>query len=69
MAEASHFWPSLTTVHQPLRDAGALAVKAIDGSIVRARAARRPQDVGIPKLTLLEPELIVRESSRPPAIG
>jgi LacI family transcriptional regulator len=69
MAESSHFWPSLTTVHQPLRDAGALAVKAIHGSIVRARAAHRPQDAGIPHMTILEPELIVRESSRRPTVG
>ena len=33
IAEASHFWPALTTVHQPLRDAGALAVREIDASI------------------------------------
>jgi len=67
IAEASHFWPSLTTVHQPLWDAGALAVRMIDGSIVLARDVRRSPDVAIPDVTLLDPELIVRESSRTPA--
>jgi len=65
-ADASHFWPSLTTVHQPLRDAGALAVREIDCSIGRARDVRRAPDVAIAEVTLLEPELIVRESSRTP---
>jgi LacI family transcriptional regulator len=65
MAEASHFWPALTTVDQPLRDAGALAVREIDGAIRRARSARRGQDQpGAPPNTLLQPRLVVRESSR-----
>ena len=67
-AEASHFWPSLTTVHQPLRDAGALAVREIYGSIVGAREVHRAPDGAFADVTLLEPELIVRESSRTPAI-
>jgi LacI family transcriptional regulator len=66
-AESSHFWPSLTTVHQPLRDAGALAVRKIDRSIVRAREFHRVPDAAIADVTLLEPELIARESSRTPA--
>jgi LacI family transcriptional regulator len=65
IAEASHFWPSLTTVDQPLRDAGALAVRDIHGLILRARQGRRSPDVAIDGLTLLEPQLIVRGSSRP----
>lgn len=65
IAEASHFWPALTTVHQPLRDAGALAVQDIDQSIRRARQSRRTPDAPPPQTTLLRPELIVRESSRP----
>jgi LacI family transcriptional regulator len=69
IAEASHFWPSLTTVHQPLRDAGALAVREIHGSIDRARDARRPPGTAIIEATLLEPELIVRASSRMPPAG
>jgi LacI family transcriptional regulator len=64
--EASHFWPPLTTVHQPLSDAGALAVQAIDHLIKRARQPRKAQDTA-PEIQLLEPQLIVRESSRPVA--
>jgi LacI family transcriptional regulator len=65
MAEASHFWPALTTVDQPLRDAGALAVREIDGAIRRARSARRGQEQpAAPPSALLQPQLVVRESSR-----
>jgi DNA-binding LacI/PurR family transcriptional regulator len=63
IAEASHFWPPLTTVHQPLADAGVLAVKAIDQLIARSRQPKRSQDP-LPEMTLLQPELIIRESSR-----
>jgi LacI family transcriptional regulator len=63
IAEASHFWPPLTTVHQPLGDAGELAVKELDELIARSRQARRVAE-GIPEMTLLEPTLIARESSR-----
>jgi Transcriptional regulators len=63
IAEASHFWPPLTTVYQPLADAGALAVKEIDKLINRAGGSRRVQAV-IPEITLLGPMLIVRDSSR-----
>ena len=68
IAEGSHFWPSLTTVHQPLHDAGALAVREIDTLIERSDGLRHA-DNGSPDerhVKLLEPELIVRESSRPP---
>ena len=64
IAEASHFWPPLTTVHQPLVDVGALAVREIDRLIRRERQARRSQEVA-PEMTLLMPELIIRDSSRP----
>ncbi len=64
IAEASHFWPPLTTVHQPLVDVGALAVKEIDRLIRRERQARRSQEVA-PEMTLLMPELIIRNSARP----
>jgi LacI family transcriptional regulator len=63
IAEASHFWPPLTTVYQPLGDAGALAVQEIDQLIGMSRQTRRTSDT-IPEMTLLEPTLIVRESSR-----
>jgi DNA-binding LacI/PurR family transcriptional regulator len=63
IAEASHLWPPLTTVHQPLGDAGELAVKELDELITRSRQARRTAE-DIPETTLLEPTLITRESSR-----
>jgi LacI family transcriptional regulator len=62
--ESSHFWPSLTTVHQPLRDAGALAVKEIDWTI-RQDGQHRAQQDDAPKVTFLQPRLVVRNSSRP----
>jgi LacI family transcriptional regulator len=68
IAEASHFWPSLTTVHQPLRDAGALAVREIDGSIGQARDGGDGAGTATSESTLLQPELIVRASSRMPAV-
>jgi LacI family transcriptional regulator len=68
-AEGSHFWPPLTTVHQPLSDAGALAVDTIVRIIAEARAGLHVDDPGSAPVTLLEPELIVRESSRAPRGG
>ena len=66
--EASHFWPSLTTVHQPLRDAGALAVEAIDARISEER--RRGDHEAEPAfVTLLQPRLVIRSSSRPVGIA
>jgi LacI family transcriptional regulator len=65
MAESSHFWPPLTTVHQPLSDAGAMAVDVIVQDIADARTRRLGEDAPSSRVTLLEPELIVRESSRP----
>ena len=64
IAESSHFWPSLTTVHQPLRDAGALAVRAMD-DMITARLSRASPAVPVPQTVLLQPELIERESTRP----
>lgn len=63
IAEASHFWPPLTTVYQPLAESGVLAVKAIDRLIERSASPRRGQDLW-PEPAVLEPELIIRESSR-----
>ena len=65
IAESSHFWPALTTVDQPLRDAGGLAVRELDGAIRQARSARRGQDAAPAPSTLLQPQLVIRESSRP----
>ena len=39
IAEASHFWPPLTTVHQPLGDIGVMAVQAIDHMIMASPPA------------------------------
>jgi LacI family transcriptional regulator len=64
IAEASHFWPPLTTVYQPLADAGAMAVQEIDDLINLAGRSRAVQSV-TPEMRLLEPSLIVRDSSRP----
>jgi LacI family transcriptional regulator len=66
IAEASHFWPPLTTVNQPLGEAGEMAVKALDEIISGARGPLRAAEMP-PELVLLEPTLIVRESSRPVA--
>ena len=63
--ESSHFWPSLTTVHQPLADAGALAVARIDGQIRHDRRRSREPFVEPEAVTLLAPRLVVRGSSRP----
>jgi LacI family transcriptional regulator len=62
--EAAHFWPSLTSVRQRLRASGALAVEQFDGLIQRSNSAGRDPDGIEAKSTLLQPELIVRESSR-----
>jgi LacI family transcriptional regulator len=65
IAESSHFWPSLSTVSQPLRDAGAQAVRDIDAAIRRTKQPRWVPEAPAAGIALLEPELIVRESSRP----
>jgi LacI family transcriptional regulator len=64
IAESSHFWPPLTTVDQPLGRAGELAVEAIDELISASDRVRRAVEIA-PETTLLEPRLIVRESTRP----
>lgn len=57
--ESEHFWPPLTTVRQRLREAGAQAVQRVHQMI------QAPPLAGLePKVRLLQPELIVRESSR-----
>ncbi len=63
--EGSHFWPPLTTVYQPLGEAGVLAVQGVDDAIRRLELRRSPPDALEPCTTRLQPELIVRESSRP----
>ncbi|HLB48343.1 MAG TPA: LacI family DNA-binding transcriptional regulator [Anaerolineales bacterium] len=65
--ESAHFWPPLTTVRQRLREAGAQAVTELDQTIQKSKQSQRNWDVTFPKVALLQPELIVRESSRPSA--
>lgn len=57
--ESAHFWPPLTTVRQRLREAGAQAVQELDVLIHHQDADT------IPNIALLQPELVIRESSRP----
>jgi LacI family transcriptional regulator len=70
VAEGSHFWPPLTTVDQPLSAAGVLAVKEIDALIRRSRQFRKATvQEPAPTMTLLMPQLVVRESARPPLVS
>jgi DNA-binding LacI/PurR family transcriptional regulator len=65
IAEGSHFWPPLTTVHQPLIDAGMMAVQTVVRLIRSGLQGRHADDPGSAQVTLLQPELIIRQSSRP----
>jgi LacI family transcriptional regulator len=58
--EAESFWPPLTTVRQETRESGKLAVQELI-RIINDSGENRPA----PKQHLLQPELIVRRSSRP----
>jgi LacI family transcriptional regulator len=62
--EAAHFWPPLTTVRQGLQEAGVLAVNHIDQLIQQANESQEKPDTVIPSIALLQPELIIRESSK-----
>jgi LacI family transcriptional regulator len=64
--ESAHFWPPLTTIRQRLREAGAQAVQQLNHMIRDEEPARPGRDDSIPNIALLQPELIVRESSLPP---
>jgi DNA-binding LacI/PurR family transcriptional regulator len=65
IAEASHYWPPLSTVRQPLREAGALAVEAIHLALGPLDPWTVPVgDPVHPSPIRLEPELIIRESTR-----
>jgi LacI family transcriptional regulator len=65
LPESAHFWPPLTTVRQRLQEIGAQAVLELDQMIQTAERPQQDQDKVVPKVTLLQPELIIRESSRP----
>jgi LacI family transcriptional regulator len=58
--EAGFFWPPLTTVRQPLIEAGRIAVKTLHNII---DDQRKSQSGGGPSMTLIKPELVVRASS------
>jgi len=61
LAESAHFWPPLTTIHQDQDRLGSAAVQAVVGLI---EDARQDQPAVQPQLILLQPELIIRDSSR-----
>jgi LacI family transcriptional regulator len=61
---SSHFWPSLSTIHQPLLEAGATAVKEMADALLSTRRRHRDGAAFVPRQTLLAPTLIARESSR-----
>lgn len=60
--ESGFFWPPLTTVRQPLIEAGRIAVKTLHQIIDDQRKA---QADGGPSMTLIKPELVIRASSLP----
>ncbi len=63
--DSAHYWPPLTTVRQRLREAGALIVQEIDALIqMSEQVPELPDDLPIPSVKLLQPELIIRESTR-----
>jgi DNA-binding LacI/PurR family transcriptional regulator len=59
--ESAFFWPPLSTVRQPLIDAGRIAVKTLNQIIGGKWQHRADPD---PSLTLIKPELVIRASSR-----
>jgi LacI family transcriptional regulator len=69
VAESSHYWPPLTTVQQPLQEAGARAVEAIHHALVGSAPDGSPGPVGVPTAAPIEPHLIVRDSTRRPEAG
>lgn len=57
--EAAYFWPPLTTISQPLYDMGCASVEELERLIKESRQGAQIQ----PRTTVLQPTLIVRESS------
>lgn len=57
LAESAYYSPALTTIHHPLRDLGVMAVKSVL-ELIENKSGRV-----IHRNTLLEPTLIVREST------
>jgi LacI family transcriptional regulator len=61
---SAHYWPPLTTIRQGLKEAGALSVRVLDGLITKANESNTSYERPAPSRTLLQPELIIRESTR-----
>ena len=59
---ATTLWPPLTTIHQPVR---ALATEALQRLIQEIRGGV-PAPNGQPRITVLEHQLIERDSTAPP---
>lgn len=59
LPEAAYFYPSLSTIRQDMVELGRRAVRLLDQAIETAQSGVVP----VPKTVLLQPELIVRESS------
>jgi len=57
--EAAYQMPSLTTIHQPLRKMGEIAAETLLQQVQKGKR--------LPRQILIEPELVVRESTGPPA--
>ena len=60
MPESACFWPPLTTVYQHLIDVGRIAVQTLHKMIEANRQLKTADEVTV---TLIKPELIVRDSS------
>jgi DNA-binding LacI/PurR family transcriptional regulator len=62
LPEAAYFNPSLTTVRQELRQLGILAVKKVLQTICAEVPGTQAEE--LPDTLILQPELIIRDSSR-----
>ena len=60
IAESSYFWPSLTTVEENQQELGAQATRGLVSWIEAAHDGLEQME---PKAVLLQPELIIREST------
>jgi LacI family transcriptional regulator len=60
IAEAAYFWPPLTSIQQDQREVGAMAVKTLIRLIEQSDEEPRQT---VPAPTVLEPTLVIRESS------
>lgn len=67
MPAAAQVTPTLTTVRQPLRAIGAAAADLLIDAIEAQRGAEAEEPIPVPPPLLLEPELVVRASTAPPA--